>query len=390
MVTGAGLVGGALAGGALLATAWPLALTGAAVGAAVGAAAGSKVSDELECRTHVAEVIHAALGRDKYEVSASLALLQLRCLVFCRVGAFGGDAMPAAVSTWHHDAGMVPGVATKGALGISLRLPNTKAPIAFVACHLAAHAGHSNMQLRNAQVAQALQAGGGGAGAASLFESHAHVFVLGDLNYRLDADALLAARGATDAAERRAEGSSPVEGGEAWQCVVGAISASKWVDLSAVDELTVQRSEARHPLNEFSEGPLLFAPTYKVQRGGPAAAAAAAARTDRPGQSAAGSAQAVPRYNTKRVPSWTDRCVLGMGRWVTNPCMPHPHLCCDSLTPHFCRWLQRIVVVHPAAQAQHRADQLPAGGGGGHQRPHPADSHLHAAPGQLVVVHIEE
>ena len=307
-MTGAGLVGGALAGGALLATAWPLALTGAAVGAAMGAAAGNKVSDEMECRTHVAAVIHAALGSDKYEQTASLALLQLRCLVFCRIGAFGGDAMPAAVSNWHHDAGIVPGVATKGALGISLRLPNSKAPLAFVACHLAAHAGQSNMQLRNAQVAQALQAGGGGAGASSLFESHAHVFVLGDLNYRLDGEALLAARGAVDG-DRRGEGSSPAEGGDAWQCVVDAIARSRWPDLAAVDELTVQRADARHPLNDFSEGPLLFAPTYKVQRGG-GAAAAAAPRAERPGQPAA----AVPRYNTKRVPSWTDRCVFCMGR----------------------------------------------------------------------------
>jgi hypothetical protein len=317
--TGVAAVGGALTGAALLSAALPLALTGAVAGAAFGALAGSKVGDEMESRAHVVDIVHAALGIRDYSRLVAHSLLQLRLCVFCRNAAFAGSSLPEVVSLWVHDAGVVPGVATKGTIGVSLRLPKSAQPIAFVCSHLAAHEGRSNMQLRNTQLAQGMLASG-----SPLMESHAHVFVLGDLNYRLDGKALMERAHSDTAADTQSAATvGDSDDSAPWRSVVDAISRSAWADLAAVDELTQQRAEAGHPLSDFNEGPLLFAPTYKVQRDtrGTAASAAPAQPPPQPqqqqqgrqsiqrrGQSAA-AALPVPSYSKKRLPAWTDRCV---------------------------------------------------------------------------------
>ena len=176
------------------------------------------------------------------------------------------------------------------------------------------------MQLRNTQLAQGMLASG-----TALMESHAHIFVLGDLNYRLDGKALMErANSATAADTHSAAAVGGSDDSAPWRSVVDAISRSAWADLAAVDELTQQRAEAGHPLSDFNEGPLLFAPTYKVQRdtGGTAASVAPAQPPPQPqqqqqgrhsivrrGQSAA-AALPVPSYSKKRLPAWTDRCVF--------------------------------------------------------------------------------
>ncbi len=168
-----------------------------------------------------------------------------------------------------------------------------------------------------------------------LEDAHAHTFLLGDLNLRLDAATLLAratddstqARNASDAAAASASAASaappqlaPDEspgaalrdaaaaafaglggglGGSAaaqeaeWRAVAAAVAGQRWEALAAVDELRALREGV---LRGYIEGPLRFAPTFKLQRGR-AAGAAGDAKT----------AAAAPVYSRKRVPAWADR-----------------------------------------------------------------------------------
>jgi hypothetical protein len=132
------------AAGALLSAALPLAALGAVAGAAAGAFASSRATDELECRTHFFDLVAAALGAAQYEPLARESLLQMRLAVFARKGSLSNEGSaplhaPSAplfsdVRVWSAGAGPVAGVATKGAIGVSLRAGGT--PLAFVACHL--------------------------------------------------------------------------------------------------------------------------------------------------------------------------------------------------------------------------------------------------------------
>jgi hypothetical protein len=270
---------------------------------------------------------------------ASDSLLQLRLAVFVRSARFGlppplgasasAEARAAAAHataqrfslySWGHDAGGVPGVATKGALGCSLTLPascgrdGAWSPggqrLAFLCCHLAAHAGPGRAAVRNKQLREALcslagrgaaaaaateeaeaLAGASDAGGARLLEAlHDHVFVFGDLNYRLDGGALQPApvgAGCSHeaAAESVEEGRRGVTG---WSAAVRAARCGDWHALARADELGAERAAGRCPLGAaYQEGPLWsFAPTFKLQPGGRAADGA---------------------YARKRVPAYTDR-----------------------------------------------------------------------------------
>jgi hypothetical protein len=128
-----------LPAGALLASALPLAALGAAAGAAAGAFASTKATDEFESRAHFFALVSAALGAAQYVSLAQESLLQMRLAAFVRRSAGTLDA-PARgvrdVRTWSSGAGPAAGVgvATKGALGVSLRVDGTR--LAFVCCHL--------------------------------------------------------------------------------------------------------------------------------------------------------------------------------------------------------------------------------------------------------------
>ncbi len=167
-----------------------------------------------------------------------------------------------------------------------------------------------------------------------LEDAHAHTFLLGDLNLRLDAATLLAqasddstqagnasgaAAGASaasaappqlapdespgaalrDAAAAAFVGLGGGGGGGAaaqeaeWRAVAAAVAGQRWEALAAVDELRALREGV---LRGYIEGPLRFAPTFKLQRGRPAGDARDAK-----------AAAAAPVYSRKRVPAWADR-----------------------------------------------------------------------------------
>jgi len=276
-----------------------------------------------------------ALGASEFTPLASDSLLQLRLAVFVRASRFGlapppplgSDAAAAASAaaasrfnlySWTHEAGPVPGVATKGALGISVSLPPCSADgawsaggtrLAFLCCHLAAHAGADRAALRNRQLRDALCSlsgrgaaasasadaaearwgpGPAAAGGARLLEAlHEHVFVFGDLNYRLLPDALPPA--GASAADQADEARRGVRG---WAAAVRCARSGAWPALAAADELAAERAAGRCPLGGcYSEGRLEFAPTFKLT-----------ARAAGAGGGALGRA-----YSAKRVPAYTDR-----------------------------------------------------------------------------------
>ena len=338
-VTGA--VGGALAGGALLSAALPLALVGAAVGAAAGVFGGHVAAEEVGCRLHFFGSVQEALGEQDFTCLSAESLLQLRLCVFVRRSRFGlpppsgssslSSALrgtPLGASTfpvdaaaakrfqlhgWSHECGVLPGVATKGGLGVSLCLPPAAGlggvtgggwsrggvRLAFVAAHLAAHAGEPRCTLRNRQLRETLCALAGRSGAAAaaaeeaerggwggsdsggcrlLEQLHDHVFVCGDLNYRVDGAAVAAAEGGGGARDERG-----------WEATVRCAASERFELLLEADELAKERKAGRCPLGfGYKEAPITFPPTFKLQSGGLGGAGKRG-------------------YAQKRVPSYTDR-----------------------------------------------------------------------------------
>ena len=227
-------------------------------------------------------------------------------------------------------------------------------------------------------------------GDASVVSRHDHVFVFGDLNYRLDAAALLASAAAPPepsaatseaedaaapllaadasprAALRDAAASAAAAVGivaaeataaaaetrdAAWRTAVAAVTAHRLEALAASDEL--KRSVAAGDvLPGFSEGDIgAFAPTFKLEAA-KEGAKAAQRRAEQPGRA----------YSAKRVPAWTDRCVVGVR---------------SSMQRGLTRALQRAVAVGKgsAGAGAARLRLLPRRY---HVRPRAGVRHLHA------------
>ncbi|KAK9475132.1 Endonuclease/exonuclease/phosphatase [Dipodascopsis tothii] len=160
----------------------------------------------------------------------------------------------------------------KGAAGVRLTLTPVGATdgaagadFTFVAAHFAANEGMRGARDLNFSDMAANLFAEPGHGAAGLYAAHTHLFVLGDLNYRVDF------------AEKRAL---------AW-------SADAHKDFFACDELTDSLASEK-AFYGLAEPPVLFPPTYKFSEHAPAAAPAPGLAPTRP-------------YSSKRTPSWCDR-----------------------------------------------------------------------------------
>lgn len=154
----------------------------------------------------------------------------------------------------------------KGAVAVVLRVGRTT--VCFVVAHLAAQEGNVKSREEDyVNIIRRLQNEDTMYGSASvpLFNQYDHVFVMGDLNYRL---------------------SPPPEAGDspesrvAW--VEARVNAGDWGALAGVDELAAERGRANVFVN-YQEGPMRFAPTFKIEPG---------SRTG---------------YNPARIPSYCDR-----------------------------------------------------------------------------------
>jgi hypothetical protein len=232
--------------------------------------------------------------------------------------------------------------------------------LAFLSCHLAAHAGEANAALRASQLRAALDAGARACAPSSsssasaevtrLEDMHHHTFVFGDLNFRIDGDAFLSASRAdaaaapSDAASNDAShapllpppadappaalslrsvtaaalGGAAAPAGDAWRAVAAAVAARRWEELRRADELRGELREGR-ALEGYQEGPLTFPPTFKLVRGSGSGSHAATPQAPMLAQGKSGGVATAPApppraYATKRIPSWTDRCVRDVAR----------------------------------------------------------------------------
>uniref|UniRef100_A0A7S2CZ95 Inositol polyphosphate-related phosphatase domain-containing protein n=1 Tax=Haptolina brevifila TaxID=156173 RepID=A0A7S2CZ95_9EUKA len=167
------------------------------------------------------------------------------------------------VQTGQSACGIGSIIANKGGLLIKLEFGQTT--LAFISCHLAAHA--HKLQRRNADCQEILQETQWSAGHPLVDCAHEfdHLFWIGDLNYRID----LGAVSDTPEEERFARVSNLIDVGD-------------WGALMAADQLTTCQ-EKGEAFAGFQEGKYEFAPTFKVER--------------KPGTI----------YKSSRIPSYCDR-----------------------------------------------------------------------------------
>lgn len=167
-------------------------------------------------------------------------------------------------------AGVADRWPNKGAVAIEFRIDRTTT-VCIVAAHLAAQEGNLKEREedweRIVRKLETVDSVGADSIAVPLFLRYDHLFVMGDLNYRL-APTLEATCTTLDRAN--------------W--VQEKISQRDWASLAAVDELANER-QAKNVFVNFSEGPLNFAPTFKFDPGAPSSSP----------------------YNPSRVPSYCDR-----------------------------------------------------------------------------------
>ena len=144
----------------------------------------------------------------------------------------------------------------KGGLVVKLNFGGTS--LAFVSCHLAAHA--PKLEKRNENCQEILEETTSQIGCKHLdvVSQFDHVFWMGDLNYRTDLNA---------AAALASPGTAPPYPEETAHhaAVLKLIEASDWEGLLAADQLGMcqQRGEA---FVGFAEGRARFRPTFKVLR----------------------------------------------------------------------------------------------------------------------------
>jgi len=156
------------------------------------------------------------------------------------------------------DTGILHMAANKG--GLLVRFQIEHASFAFISCHLAAHEGQVFLKKRNADLMEILRKTSKGCeGLADrnidFVAQTDHVFILGDLNYRIAED--IKDESATPSNAKAA----------AWRNTVGEMVAQReWDELWQHDELQHEMRQ-RRILFPFQEGLYHFAPTFKNIRG---------------------------------------------------------------------------------------------------------------------------
>lgn len=124
---------------------------------------------------------------------------------------------------------------TKGGIGIALRYLETT--MCFVTCHLAARIERTAMRNTNLEeIVDNLQLG---IRETDFYNQFNHVFFFGDFNYRTEVDG---------------------------QTSQGLIAQENYAELIAYDQFTQQRA-SEGILHGFTEAPVTFAPTYRMQPG---------------------------------------------------------------------------------------------------------------------------
>ena len=147
-----GALAGALAGGVV---AGPLAPFGLVAGAAAGYYSSARVAAELKSRRHWFELCAAAMGPE-YCMVQTATLLQMRLVVFARVKTVMEKRVIRSTRVGYQATGLLGAVGNKGGLMVRLGFSHGGA-VAFVACHLAAHEGEKHVTARDESVAAILR-----------------------------------------------------------------------------------------------------------------------------------------------------------------------------------------------------------------------------------------
>ena len=147
-----GALAGALAGGV---AAGPLAPFGLVAGAAAGYYSSAKLASELKSRRHWFRVVAAAMGPEYVPVQTA-TLLQMRLIVFAKRVTVMDKNLIQNTRVGYQATGLLNAVGNKGGLMVRLALADGGS-VAFVACHLAAHEGEKHVAARDESVAAILR-----------------------------------------------------------------------------------------------------------------------------------------------------------------------------------------------------------------------------------------
>jgi len=246
---------------------------------------GRKGKPAGDLTTHAFEKIiidHAeALGMVKVE---SATLLQMRLIVFVRktIKYMVGEVKVAREAT-----GLLSLIGNKGGIACSIKVLGTR--IAFVSCHLAAHL--HQIHARNNDVIEILKG-------IHMFDKRLdltaqcdHLFWFGDMNYRIDLDyqaGVKPIKFKTDSEEHISN----------FLKVTTLITEKKFDALMEKDQLRLEMKRGAI-FSNFSEGPMRFAPTFKVRR----------ERQLTADQETLRDAGQLTFYTTQRIPSYCDRVI---------------------------------------------------------------------------------
>ena len=209
---------------------------------------GRVVDSDFLRAAHFCRLFEAFAGPDFFPaVSCKLLEMRLHVLVHKRhrnsINVLGKTSIATGV-------GNVLG--NKGGLVAGVQICDTR--LGFISCHLAAHMGHLTKRNENLKDIFA------GASASSCCQpgldienSFHHLFVLGDLNYRIDPS--------------MGAGVRHLSHDEKWKEAAGFVDRFDWNSLLVYDQLSRQKSLEDHPLYTFTEAAEInFPPTFKVSR----------------------------------------------------------------------------------------------------------------------------
>ncbi|KAL1503229.1 hypothetical protein AB1Y20_011285 [Prymnesium parvum] len=236
---------------------------------------------------HMGALIGSILG-DEFILLEAVPMYQIHMFVFIRISHIQHvtDVSVSKVPTFRATYNALGTHTTpkvlarrKGGVGVSFSVGRTS--YCFIAAHLAAHQGEKGqLQERNrdtVRILRELDLSGAGRDSCVSFD---HLFLCGDLNYRLGAAEL------PDRATARDEGS------RYWDEVAGEIKRADWGALYARDQLSRQMQLGK-ALTGFDDGGALpFPPSFKL--------------SDDP-RKGAQVGDAPRMYHKKRIPSYTDR-----------------------------------------------------------------------------------
>mmetsp|Transcript_16021 Transcript_16021/g.38085 ORF Transcript_16021/g.38085 Transcript_16021/m.38085 type:complete len:484 (-) Transcript_16021:172-1623(-) len=216
-------------------------------------------------------MVFERLGSE-WVVLHTVGLLQMSLTVFARKHALGSIS---GVQSSRSATGLGHGtMGNKGGLLVALKYGNSS--LGFISCHMAAHIEARDN--RNHDFWEVLRETSRRAGSTTPLFSFDHLFMIGDLNYRIELprDPLSAAT-VSDSQEKLRD--TP----EAYRAATALVRQKNFAQLLAYDQLRKSQQEGTAFVGFVEAASFAFAPTFKVER------------------------RAGTTYKKARVPSYCDR-----------------------------------------------------------------------------------